>query len=250
VPIHTTLKLHDDQVIWPERRDLTAVLELKATTMNYIWQTTYQGSTVHLEGTVFMRDWWAGKNRYSTTNGTQAVARWISLDTATSESETAAYTAWTVVDLTPDYRIAVVEMGRKRVTFPELLKLIRDLYDRYEGNGLLRKIIIEDKSSGISALQTLEHAAGELSKVLTGFNPRVDKVTRWSQAAMWCSLDCVLLPHPDESVPWLEVAEEELFAVPNAPFLDQADSFSQAVIYLENYLSDGRQARLEIGQRS
>jgi phage terminase large subunit-like protein len=139
--------------------------------------------------------------------------------------------------------LAIIEIGRARLEFPMLVSAIQNLHDRYQTyDGKLRGIIIEDKSSGIGAIQTLK-LSGNIAKILKGFNPRVDKPTRWSQAAVWCSLDCILLPWPGVQYPWLIDAEEELFSVPGAPQLDQADSFSQLILFLENLLADGHKAR-------
>lgn len=239
MPVTRQVRLHDCFVLWPEHKSAAEVAELQKTTLGYVWDVTYQGSMVQKAGTLFKREWWTGRNRFSEV---KPVARFISLDTATSEAANAAYTAWTVGDLLPDYRLAVVEIGRKRLEFPALVGWIEALYRQYYERGLLRSIVIEDKSSGIGALQTLRQA-GDIAEVLQGFNPRVDKPTRWGQAAVWCSLGCVLLPEPGPRYPWLYEAETELFTVPNAAQLDQADAFSQLIIYLENFLSEGYRAR-------
>lgn len=243
MPVTNVFRLHDDRVLWPEHRPLESVLELKDTTPEAIFETTYQGNSAAPGGTVFKREWWNGKNRFKhgTTN---PVARWISFDTAASEKENAAYTAWAVGDLLKDYRMAIVEIGRERLEFPQLISKIETVARTYYDNGLLRNVVIEDKSSGTGALQTLKQVSPDwLKPLLQGYNPRVDKYTRWSQAAMWCKLGCILLPWPDNAVPWLNSAEEEIFNVPNAAELDQADSLSQLVIFIENFLSLGYQAR-------
>ncbi len=237
------VKLHEGRVLWPFHLGLEAVLELQRTTPPQVFETIYKGNMVQPSGSIFKREWWDGKNRFLPEDLIGGVGRYISLDTASSEEADAAYTAWTVGDLLPDYRLAIIEIGRARLEFPMLVSAIQNLHDRYQTyDGKLRGIIIEDKSSGIGALQTLK-LSGNIAKVLKGFNPRVDKPTRWSQAAVWCSLDCILLPWPGVQYPWLIDAEEELFSVPGAPQLDQADSFSQLILYLENLLSDGHKAR-------
>ena len=52
-----------------------------------------------------------------------------------------------------------------------------------------------------------------------------------------------MLPFPDNDASWLYDFEAELFNFPLSVFKDQADAFAQLVIYLENLLAQGWQAR-------
>ena len=52
-----------------------------------------------------------------------------------------------------------------------------------------------------------------------------------------------MLPFPGEDATWLYDFESELFNFPLSVFKDQADAFAQLVIYLENILATGWQAR-------
>ena len=247
MPTTRMIKLHDGLVVWPEYKPLADCLALKETTPDYIWESTYQGSSNPTRATaVFRREWWTGMlNRYNPETVLRPVARFISLDTASGEKDTAAYTAWTVGDMLPDYRLAIREMGRKHLDMPDLVKQIEQLYRIYAPGVHSCSIIIEDKSSGTGALQTLRKASTTSipSAALVGYVPKVDKPTRWARAAVWCNLGCVLLPPPGADYPWLFDAEEELFNVPNARFLDQADSFAQLILSTEQYLSAGHNAR-------
>lgn len=174
------------------------------------------------------------------------VGRWISWDTALKDTEGSAYNVGVVVELLTDYRLRIREVVRFKATFPELVPQMESLAARWSYDRLLRGVVIEDKSSGISAYQTLDSAApGWLRDVLALFDPgSYSKLSRWSQAALWCQRGCVLLPHPSENAPWLYDLEGELYAVPDAEYKDTADAFSQAIIYLENLLADGYRTRL------
>ena len=239
-----TVKLHDGKTVWPGRWSEQDAEELRATTPPVIFETTYQGYvTSGAQARIFLEEWWTGKNRFRYGDH-RPIARYISLDTAESEKEGAAYTAWAVGDLMPDYSLRIIEIGRERLGMPQLVKKIESLYTRFQDkSGLLRGMVIEAKSSGYGALQTLRQGAIIPENVLAGYNPKVDKQTRWNEAAVWCSLGMVLFPHPSDECPWLHDAEEELFSLPNAEFFDQADSFSQLVGYLSNYLSAGYRSK-------
>jgi predicted phage terminase large subunit-like protein len=199
-------------------------------------------------GKPFLSEWWAmGRNRYHVTDSkvkNLVVARWISWDTANKDKEENAYTACTVGELTPDYRLIVREVWRDKLQFPDLPDTIRRIAERYNYDGKLRAVIIEDKASGTSAYQTLMRSAPTwIQKILVAFQPSGDKLQRGNQAAVWCKRDSVLLPHPDEEAEWLADFESELFNFPLSMFKDQADSFAQLVIYIENLLSAGWHAR-------
>lgn len=79
---------------------------------------------------------------------------------------------------------------------------------RWNGDGRLNAIIIEDKASVISALQTLQASAPAwMADLLVPFLPITDKVTRGSQSAVWCKNRSVLLPvlSPDISRVFLSI---------------------------------------------
>lgn len=200
-------------------------------------------------GHPFKREFFAGEDRRyhieEVVSG-HVVGRWISWDTALKDTEGSAYNVAVVVELLTDYSLRVRDVWRQKATFPELVPQIERLASQYSYDGLLRGVIIEDKSSGISAYQTLESAAPAwLRNVLALFSPgSYSKLSRWSQAALWCQRGCVLLPHPSEMTPWLYELEAELYAVPESEYKDTADAFAQAVIYLENLLAEGYRAKV------
>ena len=199
-------------------------------------------------GKPFRAEWWGqGRNRYHIDDAktrNRVVARWVSWDTAMKDEEENAYTACTVGELTPDYRLLVRQVWRDKLQFPDLPDTIRQMAERWNYDGKLRAVLIEDKASGTSAYQTLMRSAPEwLQKVLVAFQPSGDKEQRGNQAAVWCKRNSVLLPHPHESAEWLHEFESELFNFPLSVFKDQADSFNQLVIYIENLLSEGWRAR-------
>lgn len=195
----------------------------------------------------FQRDWWRGINRYDASDRglvNVCIARWISWDTALKDKEENAYHAYTVGELLPDYRLVIRRVWRDRFQFPYLPDAILSSGGEFNRDGKLRGIIIEDKASGTSAYQTLMASAEEWIKpLLIPFMPSGDKEQRGNQAAVWCKRDSVLLPYPSNEVPWLFDFERELFEFPETQFKDQADSFSQLIIYVENLLAEGWRAR-------
>ena len=248
MPQAYTLRLHSNgPALWPEHKPLEEVLELEATTPVGIFEATYQGNPTPPQGTVFLREFWDGKNRYDPDDVKTkniVVGRWISWDTGLKDNEDNAFTACTVGELLRNYTMVIREVWRERITFPELPDEIARKAWKYNKDDKLRAVIIEDRVSGTSAFQTLQKT-GEpwLQKILVAFNPTDDKTTRANQAAVWCRNNCVLMPIPGVSVPWLFDFEDELFDFPGSAFKDQVDSFSQLILWTENLLSAGWKAR-------
>ena len=249
MPTTYRFKLHENgPALWPEHKSLAEVLDLQASTPASIFSSTYQGEPTPPGGVVFLKEWWeAGRNRFDATDRglvNQVIGRWISFDTASKDKEENAYTAWAVGELMPDYRLNLREVGRDKVTFPDLPPLMTRVCRPYASDNRLRGVLIEDRSTGTSAYQTLAQSEEEwLRRALIPFLPTTGKEERAEQGAVWCKLDSVLLPHPSAAVPWLYEAEQELFTFPGSVFKDQVDAISQLLIFLEHLLSTGWRAR-------
>lgn len=199
------------------------------------------------EGKPFKRDWWRGQNRYDATDRgiiNRVIARFISIDTAMKDKTTSDYTAVTVAELWPDYRLSIREVWRDKLQFPDLPELILDYAKQYNADDKLWGIIIEDKGSGTSAHQTLMASAEDWVKErLVAFSPQGDKLQRARQAAVWCKRGCVLMPQPNNEAPWLANFERELFEFPEVSHDDRVDTLSQLLIYTEHLLAEGWRAR-------
>lgn len=215
-----------------------------------VYRQEYEGSFVDDATMIFDRTWWLGKNRYDATDETipyRAIGRWISWDTGFKDKNTSAYTARVVGELMPDYKLLIRHVWRERLTFPSLPPAIEQDASLYYNDGAgqkLRGIIVEDKASGISAIQTLRSSAPAwLTPLLIPFQPSGSKEQRAEQAAVWCRNGSVLLPEPSGAVPWLLDYENEVFSAPQSEYMDQVDATSQLILYLENLLAGGYHAR-------
>lgn len=249
MPTVTRERLHSSgPALWPEQMPAAEVLALKAVTPAIVWETTHQGNPTPAAGTVFLRSWWATPaSRFDAGDPglvTSSVGRWISWDTGLKDEADNAFTVAVVGELWPDYRLAMRHVYRERLLFPALPPAIEQLAARYNADGKLRGVLVEDKASGTSAIQTLKQSADPwLRKLLKAYAPHGDKETRASYASVWCANGSVLLPAPSEHVPWLVDFEDELFGFPNSTYKDQVDAFGQLVNFLENLLAEGYRAR-------
>lgn len=194
-------------------------------------------------GKPFQREWWRGRNRYPIDDvgyRNRSVARYLSFDTGEEDKETSAYTACTVAELLPTYELVVRRVWRDKILFPDLPDQIEGFAREYNQDGKLRGILIEDKSSGKQAIQTLSATAPDwIAELIVPYRPQGDKMERGKRAAVWCKRNRVWLPHPHEDAYWLNDFEHELFNFPETQHADQVDSLTQLVIFLEYYLAAG-----------
>lgn len=232
--------------LWPEMYPAAALEQTRQEVGPYVWEALYQQRPAAPGGSIYLREWFGEAARYRP-DGAQSpvVARYMSCDTALKDAEDNAYTAVVVGELLADYRLRIRSVFRARLQFPALTGTIEALAGEWGRDGKLRAVIIEDKASGTSALQSLRlQAPRELRKLLVPFQPTGDKPTRAQQAAAWCANGSVQLPSPGDDVPWLHDFEAELFEFPHGRFADQADAFAQLILYLEHLLAEGRRARV------
>ena len=204
-------------------------------------------------GKPFLRDFWRGQNRHGQLVPSQMVGRWVSWDTAFKDKASADYSAYLVGEMTQDYVLHTRKVHRERLTFPQLPEEIERVATRWNRDGKLCGVLIEDKASGTSAYQTLKATAPEwLQAILVAFQPKGSKVERGRQAAVWCKRGCVTLPLPASGSPhsvggegmgWLFEFERELFNFPDVQHDDRVDTLSQLVLYLEHYLAEGWRGR-------
>jgi phage terminase large subunit-like protein len=205
-------------------------------------------------GLIFQREWWDGdRNRYDWSDEaipSKVLFRYLSIDTAFKDGKQNDKTACLVGELLADYRLLVREITAERVQFHDLIDFIRSAAVRWNYDGKLEVVLIEDKGSGISALQQLRAAADPpwLAGMLRGFEPPGSKEYRARKAAIWPKRDMVLLPHPSAEAPWLldfagPEPQGQLFKFPNVEHDDEVDAFSQLIDYLWEILAEGYRAK-------
>lgn len=216
------------------------------------------GKIVLLDGeSIFKSDWWAGKNRYAPEeaselwNQTVPHGRFAALDTANTVGETSAYTALTVGDIQPDWRMALRHVARKKLEFPDLVDWTVEELWPFVQDRKFEALLIENAASGTQLIQQLRATgprwlASRVVSVPPNRGPN-GKESGWKNAATWAKRGMVLLPHPSHETPWLYEFQKELFEVPNSTYKDQADSFSVLVNQVEAHTGafSGRWRALE-----
>lgn len=241
------MRTEPNELLWPERFPEKAVADLKVFLGARGAAGQLQQRPAPAGGNIFMREWWDGqRNRYRGTSAfwNLTVGRWITFDTAMKDKKDNDPTGYGVVELTADYRLAVRKSVLKRLQFPQLASEIQDAAKLWNSDGKLQGIVIEDKNSGTSAIQTLRQSAPSwLAALIIDFMPSGSKEFRARQASLWCERDCVLFPADIGECPWWFDFEKEIFDFPGAAHDEQVDWLSQIVLYLEHYLAEGWRLR-------
>jgi predicted phage terminase large subunit-like protein len=221
------------ELLWEKRFDKEYVKFQKSNLGSRGTAGQLQQRPAPISGNTFKREWFKERHDINTFAGI-----YISSDTASSLSDAAAKSSVVVGGLTEDYRLLPIYVWSDKVEFPQLCDKIIEIVQRYP-EGKVMDIVIENKSSGIAAIQTLRQTApDDIARKIIQFNPpaSLSKEERAGVASKWCENGSVILPTPNE---WLLEFEKELFDFPNGKYKDSVDAFVQLILWLENMLSDG-----------
>lgn len=125
---------------------------------------------------------------------------------------------------TYDGHFYLLHVYRKQRTYPELKRAVAELWKKYNPN----KLLIEDKSSGISLIQELR-SAGVYRIEPYKAPPGSDKYLRTAAESIKFENGRV---HPPKQAPWLDDYVREITGFPGGKYDDQVDSTTQALEFL------------------
>lgn len=220
------------------------MVDLYNTTPENTFRQEIMASFMATGAVVWLREWC--EERYDPTDASMeglVWSRFLSYDTASKDKVSNAYSACVVGEmLYPGRRLRIRHVWRERLLMPDLVDHIEKDAERWNYDGKLDQIIIEDRASGIGAYQTLMKSGSErIQRSLNAFNPTTSKEERFGNAGVWVKNGSVILPTPHESTRWLHAFESEVFE--EDEFLDQRDAVAQLILWLENELAQGLSER-------
>ena len=121
-----------------------------------VFSAQFQQSPIPLEGNLIKREWIRYfKGNLPPNDGDYFVISW---DTAMKATELADYsvgTVWHVQDR--GRKIHLVDLVRGRFEYPELVAAASALCRKWKVDGVTTDLIIEDKGSGSSLIQSLKN---------------------------------------------------------------------------------------------
>lgn len=227
-PENDPLGRQEGESFWPDN-PIYSVENLLAIKRNEpeVFYALYQGTPVQRGGALIRQEWiirWPTEQRaYS--------ARYLALDTAFEDSQTADYSVITAFGVF-DSKLFVLGQTAGKWIFPELLEQTRLAISQYR----VERVCIEAKASGISLAQTL----GKTVNVpITKLKSAQSKRARAQLILPLLTEGRVILP--SENYEWVEALIHELTTFPYSRYDDRFDSFVWGLLYfLEHYSTPRR----------
>jgi len=208
----------DGEPLHAEREDLETLERMRDELGSHHFQAQYQQSPETPEGAMFKRKWFKIIERCPQFYEGEFV---VSVDAASSTSESANYSAITVLyaDQTGYY---VIETERGRWDYEGLLDKAKSYVRKY---GQQVKFVIEAASNGTALISSLSRSG----VICNYYKPRVDKTTRASYVLPAIHKGHVSVLRTDENEAAFEVFMNEVCTFPNGRNDDQVDSLVMAL---------------------
>ena len=193
------------------------------------WNALYQGRPTSAEGNIFKREWWRYYNKLP--DNLQLVG--ISVDATFKDSDTSDFVAIEVWGkLNGDYYL--IDLIKKRMDFPDTLKAIRYMADKYPQK---HSILVEDKANGSAIISMLRHEIGGIIAI----TPTESKEARANAISGIVEGGNVYLP---EYADFTNEFVEEFASFPNGSHDDLVDACTQFInkfkFYQADYVEDNR----------
>ena len=193
------------------------------------WNALYMGRPTSAEGNIFKREWWQYYDKLP--EHIQLVG--ISVDATFKDSDTSDFVAIEVWGkLNNDYYL--IDLIKRRMDFPETLKAIRYMADKYPNR---HSILIEDKANGSAIISMLKHEIGGIIPI----TPQESKIARANAITGIVEGGNVYLPRYSD---FTGEFVEEFASFPNGVHDDLVDACTQFInkfkFYQADYKEDNR----------
>ena len=196
--------------------------KIRETIGDYNFQSQYQQSPVPREGGLIKREYKL-KYRYEPQEKPVRFSYTLqSWDTANKNGDANDYSVCTTWGF-HDGKFYLLDVYRKRLTYPALKRVAVELWKKFNPN----KLLIEDKSSGTALIQELKSAG--VYRIEPIVPPSSDKFFRISAQSIKFENGLVLLPR---QALWLDEYVREITGFPGTKYDDQVDSTAQALEFL------------------
>jgi predicted phage terminase large subunit-like protein len=205
----------------PARIPITELDRLRANIGEAVWASQYMQRPAPAGGGLVNTAWFKPYNDADLpTSFDRKIQSWDTANTISQMSDFSVCTTWGL----KGNRIYLLHVFRKRLSFPELKRAIREQDIAWDPS----EIFIEDHASGTSVIQDLLNDG--FHKV-QGHKPKGDKQMRMAGQATCIENGSVYIP---QEAHWLPEYLHELAVFPNGKHDDQVDSTSQALDVIRN----------------
>jgi predicted phage terminase large subunit-like protein len=200
-------------VLHPEREPDWVLDELRRNLGSAAFEAQYQQAPIPEAGNMVKREWLPSYRPPLDHTGMKIAQSWDTALKATTTADFSVCTTWAE----RNGKHYLLEVFRKQLDFPGVIKAALSLYQRYRPHAVL----IEDQGAGTALIQQLR-AAYHIHPIPR--RSKDDKATRLSIVLPAFEAGTVVFPHDAE---WLPQLLHELLGFPQTRHDDQVDSISQ-----------------------
>ena len=206
------------EALFPERLDLDVLAQKRRESGPAVFNCQYQQNPIAPDGSPLRWEWFKTYDEVMHRNWYQLVVQsWDTAESADPKSDFSVCTTWGF----RERAWYLLDVWRGQLDFPDLKLRVQKLADQWNAD----KVLIEDASSGRPLFQEL---FPENRRTYKKIRPEKDKEIRFSAACVPVREGLVHLPR---EAPWLPAFKRELQSFPRGTKMDQADSFSQFLIW-------------------
>jgi predicted phage terminase large subunit-like protein len=204
-------------VLHKEREDLASLQKLKVELGEYNFSAQYQQNPVPNKGAMIEKSWLRYFSADEKLEFSQIIQSW---DTAIKAKDEHDYSVGITIGV-HNNGYYLLDIVRAKAEFPGLINLVKNFANKWQP----RAILVEDKASGQSLIQSLE-----LKLPLIAIKPKFDKVTRFAAHTTLFEAGKIFIKSDSN---WRLALEQELLSFPKSAHDDQVDALSQAFSYLQ-----------------
>ena len=206
-------------VLHQEREDMFTLNRLKLELGEYNFSAQYQQEPLPSAGAMIKKSWLKYFSPCEKIEFSQIIQSW---DTAIKAKDENDYSVGITIGIN-DNGYYLLDIHRIKAEFPELITALQNFARKWNP----QTILIEDKASGQSLIQTLKSS---IKIPIIAIKPKFDKITRFAAHTTLFEAGKIFLDH---NANWRITLEQELLAFPKSAHDDQVDSLSQAFNYLQ-----------------
>jgi predicted phage terminase large subunit-like protein len=205
-------------VLDASRESRETLARIRQTLGEYNYSAQYQQAPIPVGGNIIKLEWLKYYEPKELPKEFSYVFQ--SWDTANKSGELNDYSVCTTWGCY-DKHLYLLDVTRRRVNYPELKRLVKQLAEKFSASILL----IEDKASGTQLIQDLQHDC--VCGIRAYLPPSgTDKTLRLYSVSAHFEDGRIHLP---VSAPWLDEYRRELLSFPGSKHDDQVDSTTQAI---------------------
>ncbi|HOX69828.1 MAG TPA: phage terminase large subunit [Burkholderiaceae bacterium] len=206
-----------------DREGIEVLKRIRDEVGNFNFSSQYQQSPATPDGSMFKRKWFKLTDQAPEINSTGTL--YVSIDSAISTSDTADYSAFSVI-YAHATKYFVVQAERGRWDYESLKAKALGYVKQFSRSGFPVHFVIERAGSGISLLKYLEDLRHERIRCFN-YSPKSDKVIRAAYAIPIVESGRVYIVNVPGQNAWVEPYINEFVSFPHGRFDDQVDSLTQ-----------------------